>query len=88
LYSSAHEIHERTTKTRNFRKRKSKICSAEVGRFASNPQINKMHEKESRTEESVFFYFQKKTANIFFDLGVRGRDFGAERPAVEISFCV
>ena len=45
LCSPSHEMHERTTKTRNFQKRKSKLCSTEVGRFASNPQINKIHEK-------------------------------------------
>ena len=39
-------------------------------------EINGMHEKGAGAEEW----------EIFSDFGVRGRDFGAERPAVEISY--
>ncbi|HJJ42894.1 MAG TPA: hypothetical protein O0X66_00655 [Methanocorpusculum sp.] len=47
---------------------------------------HEIHEKKAGAEESIYFNFQKKIRNKKIDFGVRGRDSGAERPAVEISY--
>jgi len=97
---------DRIHHTKFTKKRKSKICSAEVVRVP-RPTRNstKTRKRKNRLDGTHVIpspvphtKFSKineihekggqgwREGNVSFYIGVRGRDFGAERPAVEISY--
>ena len=63
--------------------RKPSVCSAEVGRFQRpTRQRNAQKGGQGRSNEGFFAFRKGERISLLF-FGVRGRDSGAERPAVE-----